>query len=731
MAVVVTHHLSSHACREASMNDNNRQRIQRYLQDEEVQARIREQIERGREEATVTIGRAASLYGFRESKIRELEAEGLLNPMRNDSKGQRQYSLQELDKLAIIRELLDAKYSTGEIQRDIIDRTWEAIFAGDKEPVLVERPRSSNDSNELLNQPIDQRIDQEKTLVFWRYYAPNILRVALMLINELLPNAAIGLVVPLSPRGDDIAVEGIDDLSNIGEALIGWLEKSGTSHTLFTTKPSFQYPTDYSLYPLLAMEDERPQERQIDNIMIVLERPDKRSKLLTLPPSHVRLIRRLLFPLRETASTIRVAFGLGMRNERLSASDISAMGREQDIILEGLADMIIRLGGKTASGENLWRFCTILLPDTTISSLPFHQRSLVTRAQSKDGPYIIGESVLSPLKLKTSLGIRAFQSGRVIYRPRLSIKDTTPLLMKLEGSVSSNIAVPVGSEHGQTVAVVYVASDEPEAFPTEDQQLLRVLGRLVENSRKLYTSRLQETKDIHAIMLTPDVVDGLFADFLSENDFMRDIEEILSNMSEEAGDQWNSMEDGQTLDPEDSEELTASDNVVSFVGLDLDNQESLASRYGDEIMRQISKAMGLRIQEIVASLVTRSTNCQMYYMFANRYYLILKGISLSKSRMIAEQLRTSLEGNISLKQSDVSDSVLIVPDISVHLAISSYPLTKLRQFLKIYLTIADISSKISQELDYVLKTGTDEHGNVVMSFDYETKRFMRWSPVNI
>src|SRR6266700_7291137 len=138
MAVVVTHHLSSHACREASMNDNNRQRIQRYLQDEEVQARIREQIERGREEATVSIGRAASLYGFKESKIRELEAEGLLNPMRNDNKGQRQYSLQELDKLAIIRELLDAKYTTGEIQRDIIDRAWEAICALEKEPILVE-----------------------------------------------------------------------------------------------------------------------------------------------------------------------------------------------------------------------------------------------------------------------------------------------------------------------------------------------------------------------------------------------------------------------------------------------------------------------------------------------------------------------------------------------------------------------------------------------------------------
>ncbi len=721
MAVVVTHHLSSHACREASMNDNNRQRIQRYLQDEEVQARIREQIERGREEATVSIGRAASLYGFKESKIRELEAEGLLNPMRNDNKGQRQYSLQELDKLAIIRELLDAKYTTGEIQRDIIDRAWEAICALEKEPFLVERPQPSSDDNDFLRQPLDQRIDQEKTLVFWRYYAPNILRVALMLISELLPNAIIGLVIPLSSRRDDAAIDGIDDLANVGDSLVGWLEKSGTSHTLFTSAPSFQYPTDYCLYPLLAMEEEQPQERQVDNIIIVLERPDKRSKLLTLPPSHVQLIRRLLSPLREMASTIRAAFGLGMRSERLSASDVNAMGREQDIILEGLADMIVRLGGKTADGQNRWRFCTILLPDTTISTLPFHQRSLVTRAQSKDSRYIIGESVLSPLKLKTSLGIRAFQSGRVIYRPHLSNKDTTPVLTKFEGHVRSNVAIPVGSEHGQTVAVVYVASDEFGAFPFEDRQLLRVLGRLVENSRKVYTSRLQETNDIHGIMLTPDIVDGLFADFLSENDFMDDVEKLLTQLEEESDDKWDGREEDQMQD------LNESDDVISFIGLDLDNQESLASRYGDEIMRQISRAMGLRIQEIVASLVTRSTDCQMYYMFANRYYLMLKGISLNRTRLTAEQLRANLKGNISLKQSDVSDSVLIVSDITVHLAVSSYPNAKLRQFLEAYPSIADISSKISQELDYVLKMGTDEQGDVVVSFDYESKRFMPWS----
>lgn len=107
----------------------------------------------------------------------------------------------------------------------------------------------------------------------------------------------------------------------------------------------------------------------------------------------------------------------------------------------------------------------------------------------------------------------------------------------------------------------------------------------------------------------------------------------------------------------------------------------------------------------------------MYYMYANRFYLILRGFSLEKAREVAVKLQRSLSGNISLKQSEVADSILIIPNITVHLGVSSYRREKLDQMLEAYSSVVDISTKISQELDSALKLGLDEGGNVIISFD--------------
>ena len=102
------------------MEDRN-QEIKKYLQREDVQARILQNIQRGRSEATVTISNAAHLFGFTENQLRDWDEKGLLKPQRplqeltQDSKGtkRRQYAAAELDKLAIIRELMDKGFSPG------------------------------------------------------------------------------------------------------------------------------------------------------------------------------------------------------------------------------------------------------------------------------------------------------------------------------------------------------------------------------------------------------------------------------------------------------------------------------------------------------------------------------------------------------------------------------------------------------------------------------------------
>ena len=83
------------------MYEHNPQIIRTYLQNEDVQKRIRQNIQRGHLEATVTIGRAARLFGFTENQLRDWEDRGLLKPFRITT--QRQYPPAEVEKLAIIK----------------------------------------------------------------------------------------------------------------------------------------------------------------------------------------------------------------------------------------------------------------------------------------------------------------------------------------------------------------------------------------------------------------------------------------------------------------------------------------------------------------------------------------------------------------------------------------------------------------------------------------------------
>ena len=118
------------------MHEINIEQIRKHLQDKEVQERIARSMVDARSKATVTISRAAALFGFSESQLREWEKRGLLQTKRTalpeDSKtqrGHRQFSPDELDKLALIKKLLDQGYSVSDIPQDI-DDIWEQVTVG-------------------------------------------------------------------------------------------------------------------------------------------------------------------------------------------------------------------------------------------------------------------------------------------------------------------------------------------------------------------------------------------------------------------------------------------------------------------------------------------------------------------------------------------------------------------------------------------------------------------------
>ena len=148
----------------------------------------------------------------------------------------------------------------------------------------------------------------------------------------------------------------------------------------------------------------------------------------------------------------------------------------------------------------------------------------MVRAQSKNSPHKVGVTTIFPGKYVQSLSLRAFQSGRIIYRRKITSAENTIALRELEGPIHSAIAIPVGSEEGQPLAILYVVSDEVAAFSTDDQRVLRMIGRIVEELLMTYHARHRITQNLSKLIITPAIVDPLFKDFFSENEFVEDVE---------------------------------------------------------------------------------------------------------------------------------------------------------------------------------------------------------------
>jgi DNA-binding transcriptional MerR regulator/GGDEF domain-containing protein len=700
--------------------------IRTYLQKEDVQERIRQNIQRGRLEATVTIGRAARLFGFTENQLRDWENRGLLKPIRTTS--QRQYPPAELDKLAIIKELIDeGGFTPGSISSDV-DEIWNTIVSEQNDQSLRDR------RNEVNHLPINLRIENVRAELFWRYYASRALRLSLMLICDELPNSPAGLVLPIQP--DPVgSVDSVKDLAKLGPSLIGWLSKTRSSHTLFTLVPSFQYSTDHSLLPLAPMEDDRPLSQPKDKTFIVLERLDRRSnKTLSLTAEEVETIRMLLAPIYENAQTLHSIFGLGLRDEADPAPNLDG-STAPDEILNGLADIVIRLGGYTNKGADCWRFCCILLPKD--SSLPLQQHTLVVRAQSKHSPHKIGGTTVSPDKFINALSLRAYQSGDVIYRPKVTDNDTSIAFHQVEGPIRSALAIPIGWESGSVGAVLYIVSYEIDAFSDSHLYVLRLICRMIEEAIVTYSVRHQIASHLTNALDRPRSADPLFEDFLSENDFVSDVDSLLTALKTQIAEWKEPKYEKVPLEvrKERFREQQATGEVVSFIAVDVDNQSSLAVKYGDQVARNLSKEVGSRIkgQQL---FFTNPDHRRLYHICADRFYLLLKGIALDEARNKAEQLRVALQGNYRVEARRVSTERLMLPEgklelqgVTVRLGVASYPYRKLEELLQRHPTetdVAGVRAQIMRDLDEILNVGQQDGGNVIASWDIESWGYILW-----
>lgn len=692
------------------MDDKTLQNIRQHLGSRDAQNRILKNIERARSETTVTIGRAASLFDFTENQLRDWEVKNRLTPLKSAG-GQRLYSLSELDKLAIIRELLDAKFSPGDIPENI-DKIWSAISPADGNAPF---PSVADKTGQL---PIDQRVDHSEHEVFWRYFVSQVVRLSLLLICEDVPDTIAGLVLPLQPYMGE-KIDNPAHLPDAGLSLIGWLSLSRAFYSFLDERPSFMYPTDFRILHLNELGQAKPDAFPYHPLIVIQRRA--RSPLIT--PAISETIYRLLQLVYNNISQWQSCLDVGWRDWVYQVTDFSRIPDSTDPVLDGIMNRVVELGGKNADGSTRWHFSNLYLPQD--STLPVQQQRLFVRAHSKDAPKRASSSVIS--MADPGLTFRAFQSGHVIYRPSISERDQILAYYDAEKETRSAVAIPIGGKDGMAIASLYVASQQENAFSEADLRALRFITRMIEELLPTYTSRQPSTERLSMLLNAPKIVDRAFREFLSEEDFLDRLETLLTNVF--------SRDD---IVPEKRPDwLRITSDMVSLVEIDIDNQAALAMKYGNQVARNLSKEVGLRIYGHLR-LLSNPDYRRLYHVNADRYYMMFEGMSLGDARDFAETLRKLLSGvyRIDARRVEVGrplslEHLLELPDVTVRLGVQHYYYSKLRyDMLESPATyaVAEKRPAIMAGSDESLKRGQAAGGNCVISWDYPKWNHILWQP---
>jgi len=275
------------------MSDNDIERVKKYLQDKEVQERVSQRMKDARSKATVTISKAAGLFEFSESQLREWEKRGLLKSERTalpeesrTSRGHRQFSPDELDKLALIKELMGQGLTISDIPQNV-DDIWEQVAVGKNGQTSNSIQMDGKNLQEAEHVSIDRRVRNIDQETFWRYFISQALRLSLLLICENVPNSIAGLVLPLQRVANAPDIADTSELDKLGLCLIGWLSSTRTFYSFLDDALNFEFPTDFRLEALRPVQKGKTQYLPL----VVLQRD---SKLHPLKEATLEAIQRLL-----------------------------------------------------------------------------------------------------------------------------------------------------------------------------------------------------------------------------------------------------------------------------------------------------------------------------------------------------------------------------------------------------------------------------------------------------
>jgi len=727
--------------------------LRAYLSQPDTQRTLAERLQRVQRDLSTSIKEAAEFAGLTEPQVRYIEARGLLRVGRSRrpeqpeaaTPGRRRYGLSELRRLVLIG-ILEEQFSLAEIGEQIEELDRDVLqypSAGEEEPTVTEKIVAAERHH------------------FNRFFVSRALYLALRLLggNPIAGNMGIFLPAPEHPDEAPPRAESVHDLGRAGQILWGWLGRDHPFCTFLSPTVRIESP---DLYDVISIDRQAQpdgehrlgaylvQEKSASLVMRGPATEDEERRQRDARIAAWQFLRTLKFAPEEGAEPYWTALHPSNAGVEYNSYQFVSAPLLGDSLLQRMAEAIVHLGGRDPRDPTRWRwhFSVILEPyerDRTVQETP-----LVVRAQSARSPHQIGITMLQPAR-DPGISLDAFQSGTIIKRTDISSADPRIAFYPVEGDIRSAIAVPIQSARGERLAVIYVVSQQPQAFSRADEIMLRAVGRMAEEIIAGMRARDLPPEQMTMLITNPEYVDTFFTAFPTENEFITDIAATITQMEEQC--------QGEGRGPAaQGEEESAEHDIerLSLIAIDIDGHSAIASRYGDYAARNLVFAAGKRIQNSLrlqgADKVgfSISQKAQVYKVRADQFYILLPEVPLERARELAKHLLGTLNGKYRVNATPEADrqatSQTAGPEVSmsVRLAVLSYGrgeitgrLSAAREAFKGTTIreqdgelgdVAEVRARISRAIESALQMGRDHGGGVVVSWDEKANRLVVLPP---
>src|SRR5260370_7766578 len=144
-------------------------------------------------------------------------------------------------------------------------------------------------------------------------------------------------------------------MNKVGLSLVGWLGQNKTLNAFLDTAQTLKFPSDFRIEPLRTV---REGKTQYTPLLIV----QREARLLPLSDTVLETIQRLLGLAYKYVEQWQSCFDYGMRDWTYQVTDFASGPNVTDEVLNGLTEMAVALGGKTAVGREPRRFCNPFFP---------------------------------------------------------------------------------------------------------------------------------------------------------------------------------------------------------------------------------------------------------------------------------------------------------------------------------------------------------------------------------